>query len=312
MNWGFIGYGRIAKKFYEGLRHIDFPVVAIASRSSVDSIPSGVMSYDNYEDLLVDPEVDIVYISTTHNTHAEWTIKALQAGKHVLCEKPMSTSFQSAYEMVEAARSSDKFLMEAIWSRYLPGYQKAIELIKDDVIGEVFQINAQFGFRMNPADPKERLINPALAAGALWDVGIYPISLAQDIFGDDPLTIKADGILSDLGVEDRCAIQLTYPNQGMAQLSCAIDLKTHNSAIITGHKGHLMMHDFWKCEKLEIHLHDKEPKVIDLPMSHNGLCHEARACANLIQLGAKESPIITWEQSLQLSRIMDNVLEQIR
>ncbi len=311
MKWGFIGYGRIAKKFFEGLQHIGLPVAAIASRSSKE-IPGGVTSFQSYEELLADPEVDIVYISTTHNTHAEWAIKSLQAGKHVLCEKPMSTSFKSTFDMVGAAKSSGTFLMEAIWSRYLPGYQKAIELIKEDIIGEVFQINAQFGFRMNPDDPKERLINPDLAAGALWDVGIYPISLAQDIFGDDPMTIKADAILSDLGVEDRCAIQLTYPNQGIAQLTCAINLKTHNTAVITGKKGHLIMHDFWKCEKLEIHLHDKEVEVIELPMTHNGLCHEARACSNLIQIGETQSPIMTWEHSLQLARIMDSVLLQIR
>jgi len=312
ITWGFIGYGRIAKKFYDGLKHIDLPIAAIASKSSYEDIPVGVKGYLNYEDLLADQNVDIVYISTTHNTHAEWTIKSLQAGKHVLCEKPMSTSFKDSFDMVEMAKSSGNFLMEAIWTRYLPGYQKAIELIKDDVIGEVFQINAQFGFRMNPDEPKERLINPALAAGALWDVGIYPISLAQDIFLDDPLTIKADAILSDLGVEDRCAIQLTYPNQGIAQLTCAINLKTHNTAVITGTKGHIIMDDFWKCEKLEVHLHDAKPQMIELSMTHNGLCHEARACDNLIRIREKESPIITWDQSLQLARIMDNVLSQIR
>ena len=292
--------------------HVGFPIVAIASRSSSDSIPEGVKSYDNYEDLLADPAVDIVYISTTHNTHAEWAIKSLRAGKHVLCEKPMSTSFKSTFDMVEAAKSSGKFLMEAIWSRYLPAYQKVIELIKDDVIGEVFQVTANFGFKMNPDDPKERLLNPALAAGALWDVGIYPISLAQDIFGDDPMTVKADGILSDLGVDDRCAIQLTYPNQGIAQLTCAINLRTLNHAVITGTKGHIVMEDFWMCEKFELFVHDQDPKAFHLPMTHNGYSHEARACTNLIKIGEKQSPIISWEHSLQLARIMDNILAQIR
>lgn len=312
MNWGFIGYGRIAKKFYEDLVRDNHPIKAMASRSGAHTVPAGITAYSRYEDLLADSDIDIVYISTTHNDHAEWTVKSLAAGKHVLCEKPLSTSFKSSYEMVEAARGSGKFLMEAVWSRYLPGYQKAMELVREELIGEVLQVTAHFGFKMNPDEPKERLINPSLAAGAVWDVGIYPISLAQDVYKAEPMTIKADAILTDLRVENRCAIQMTYPNRGMAQLTCAVDLSTINTATITGENGHIIMRDFWKCEHVELSLHDGTHEVYELPMTGHGYGHEARACVNLINTGQVESPLMSWDDSLQLARIMDSVLEQIR
>jgi len=311
MNWGFAGYGRIAQKFEEGLRHTDHKLVAIASRSGANQISVPIKAYSNYDDLCRDPEVDIVYVNTTHNTHAAITINALNSGKHVLCEKPMSTSETDVGQMIEAAKNNNRFLMEAIWTRYLPGYQHAIEIIKSGTIGDVLQVNAHFGFKMNPEDPKERLINPNLAAGAIWDVGIYPISLAQDIYDDDPLSIHVDADLSSMNIENRCAIQMSYKDKRIAQLSCAINLSTINTACITGTKGSVVMKDFWKCEQFTV-ITKKGSKEHHFPMTSNGLCHEAIACADLINNRMTESPLIRWSHSLQLARIMDMAIKYAR
>lgn len=311
MKWGFAGYGKIARKFEEGLKYIGHDISAIASRSGASDVKEGITAYDNYEDLMSDPDVDIVYVSTTHNSHAQLSIEALKAGKHVLCEKPMSTSAEAVREMIGIAKANNRFLMEAIWSRYLPGYQKALGLIKDGAIGEVLQVNANFGFKMNPDAPKERLLDPKLAAGAIWDVGIYPISLAQDIFGVDPSSIYVDAELSDLNVEDRCALQFSYDGNRLAQLTCAVNLTTVNHGVITGTKGHIIMHDFWKCEKFNLITEDEE-KEYHYPMMSNGLCHEAMACKDLIEAGQVQSPLISWQQSIQLATIMDKAIKMAR
>ncbi len=311
MKWGFAGYGRIARKFEEGLNHIGHDIAAIASRSGASEVTEGITAYHNYDDLMNDSEVDIVYVSTTHNTHAQLAIAALEAGKHVLCEKPMATSAEDVKKMIQVAKANNRFLMEAIWSRYLPGYQKAVALAKDGTIGDALQISANFGFKMNPDAPKERLLDPSLAAGAIWDVGIYPISLAQDVFAESPSSMHVDADLSKLNVEDRCAIQLAYSGDRYAQLSCAINLNTINNAIITGTKGHIIMKDFWMCEHFTV-INEEGEKIHHHPMASNGLCHEAMACQELIADGQVQSPLISWEHSIQLATIMDKAIKMAR
>ena len=311
MKWGFAGYGRIARKFEIGLNHIGHDIAAIASRSGAADVDPSIRAYDNYDDLMKDPEVDIVYVSTTHNTHAALSIAALNAGKHVLCEKPMATSSADVKKMTIVAQSNNRFLMEAIWTRYLPGYQQALQLIRTGAIGTVVQVNAHFGFWMNPDDPKQRLLDPKLAAGAIWDVGIYPISLTQDVFGESPKDIQVVAELSEFNVEDRCAMQFSYGDNRIAQLSCAVNLSTINNAVIAGTHGHIIMKDFWKCEEFTV-IKDGHETTHHHPMTSNGLCHEAMACKALIEDDQVQSPLISWQHSIQLATIMDKAIKMAR
>ncbi len=311
MRWGLLGYGRIARKFEESINHSDHEIVAIASRSGQQSIPAQYRAYGSYDQLCGDQEVDIIYVSTTHNFHADHTIKALNAGKHVLCEKPMATSVEEVRNIIGAAEGSGRFLMEALWSRFLPGYQKALSMIRDGRIGEVQMINAHFGFKMDPNDPKERLIRPDLAAGAVWDVGIYPLSLAQDVFEEMPDTIQVHALVTALGVENRCSMQLGYAPDRVAQLSCAVDLNTVNKATITGTLGSVIMEDFWKCERFTL-LKNGQREDFYFPMISNGLVHEAIACGTLIEQDKTQSPLMSWDHSLQLSQIMEKIINMAR
>lgn len=311
MKWGFIGYGRIARKFEESLRHTDEQIIAIASRSGAANVLPPIRAYRQYDDLLQDKEVEIVYVNTTHNTHCQHTVAALNAGKHVLCEKPMGISSDEVRQMIDAARKNKRFLMEGVWTRYLPAYKKVKQLVSAGAIGEVIHVNAQFGFRMNPEAPKERLIKPELAAGAIWDVGIYPISFAQDFIGEFPIKFQVNGVLSPLGVEDRCAIQLGYSHGRMAQLSCAIDISLPNLGLLSGNRGEIVMKDFWRCESFTVQNEDGF-KEYHLPMISNGLQYEALACTHLIHSGKLESPVMKWEDSLQLAQIMDKSIQLAR
>jgi len=312
MKWGFLGYGRIARKFEESLGHTDHEIAAVASRSGSQTlIDRDFKVYDNYDDLINDPDIDIIYVNTTHNTHARYTIQSLDAGKHVLCEKPLGISTMEVSQMIEAARRNRRFLMEAIWSRFLPGYRKAIDLINEGVIGRPRFVSVHFGFKMNPKDPKERLIDPALAAGAIWDVGIYPISLAQDVYKQEPVIESVIAELSPRGVEDRCCMQFSYDG-AVAQLSCGINMNTPNYAMISGTKGYIVMEDFWKCERFTLHYASGKPKEYNLPMTSTGLYHEAVAVVDYIRSGLLQSPYMTWEQSLQLARVMDQSIALAR
>jgi len=223
----------------------------------------------------------------------------------------MAISESEVSAMVACAQKNKRFLMEAIWSRYLPGYIRALDLIKSGEIGEVKMISAHFGFTMDMSDPKPRLIHPDLAAGAIWDVGIYPLSLIQDIYQEDPLQTDVLGQLSSLGVEDRCAVQLNYGDDRFAQMSCAINLTTPNHALITGTKGHVVMEDFWKCERFSI---TREGSTVTehLPPTSTGLYHEIVGVHRHIRDGLIESPRIPFSDSLNLARLMDQLIHKSR
>ena len=312
LRWGLLAYGRIARKMESSIAASKHnKIVAIASNSQYDDIPSHYRRYRHYIDLLDDPEIDIIYVSTTHNDHAEWTIKALHAGKHVLCEKPMSTSRPEVIKMIEAARLSGKFLMEAIWMRYLPGYIKVREFITEGLIGEIQMIQANFGFAQNPDDLKPRLNDPALAAGAIWDVGIYPLALIIDYARSSVSGMTATGHLSSLGVDERVAAQYIFDNGIIAQMTCSTNLKTHNQAILTGTEGIIVMDDFWKCESFSILRNDQKENYL-VPYYSTGLYHEVEACYDLIQSGRQASDIVSWDDSLTLAAMMDDLLDKLK
>lgn len=312
MKWGLLGYGRIALKFEQSIESCsEDAIVAVASRSQFDNIPDSYQAYKDYNQLIEDPEVEIIYICTIHTTHKEWTLAALNAGKHVLCEKPMSICASDVKEMTACAKENNRFLMEAIWSRYLPGYQEALRLIRSGMIGDIKMIQANFGFQMNPEDPKERLVKKELAGGAIWDVGIYPISLAMDICQASPKKIQALGKLNSAGVEESAIINLSFSGDVLASLTCSFDMQLQNQAIITGSKGQIIMEDFWKCEKL-ILTTEFNKKEIEKPMVSTGFYHEILASSALIRSGAIESPLISWRHSWEISSVMDKILEMVR
>lgn len=312
MRWGLLGYGRIARKFEESIRasHAG-TIVAVASRSQYSNIPSAYCAYQDYAALLKDDTVQIVYVCTTHNTHKDLTIQALEAGKHVLCEKPMSTSPADVKSMTECARINNRFLMEALWSRYLPGYQKALAMIHQGAIGDIQLIQANFGFRMNPNEPKERLVNPHLAGGAVWDVGIYPISLAMDICRGLPTDIQALARKNPAGVEESAVINLAFENNTIASLTCSFEIATDNRAFIYGSHGRIVMDDFWMCERVSVTTPSGNAEY-HLPMTSTGYYHEILACQELIERQLLQSDLISWQDSWEINYVMDRILRSLR
>lgn len=312
MNWGFIGFGRIARKFLESLETVEGEVAyAFASRSNAAALSKEfpqVKIYDSYEQLLADPKVDIVYISTTHNYHCQNTIDALRAGKHVVCEKPMGISSREVEQMIDVAKETGLFLMEAMWMRFLPAYREAIRRAKSGEIGQIRYITASFGFRSLDKLTKDgRLLNPDLAGGALFDVGVYPLTIAADLFGWKPVKFNAQAQLGETGVDEAMQIQLDYGQNRMAQLSASIALVTNKEACIYGEEGFIRMPLFWKCEAFEIVKGDEVEKI-QLPYLSNGYAHEIIAARDSIKNGEMESNLFTLEESLASARLVEKIL----
>ncbi|MFY0594663.1 Gfo/Idh/MocA family protein [Roseivirga sp.] len=315
MNWGFIGFGRIARKFLESLESVDGEIpYAFASRSNAVALQEefpGVKVYDSYESLLADDNIDVVYISTTHNFHCDNTIAALKAGKHVLCEKPMGISSQEIAKMTEVAKSSGKFLMEAMWMRFLPAYKSAINCVKSGEIGKVNYATASFGFRSEDKLTKEgRLLNPELAGGALYDVGVYPLTIISDLFGWKPQHFAAHAIKSETGVDETIQIQFDFGNNKLAQVMGSVTFHTNKEACIYGDKGFVRMPMFWKADSYEIVKGD-DITVVELPYKSTGYAHEIEEVVSCIGQGKVESPLFSLNDSLMSAQLVEEILSTI-
>lgn len=238
---GILGAARIAHGFVEGVRGSALvEVVAVGSRrleraeelAGAYGIPR---RHGSYDELLRDPEVDAIYNALPNGLHAEWSIAAARAGKHVLCEKPLAASEAEGRAMFDAAEASGVALLEAFPFHFQPQTLDAIELIAQGAIGEVRSVQAAFGFTLG--DPANVRFDPALAGGALLDVGCYPVSLARLVFGRRPVRVSAIAHWTERGVDRMLAGMLEYPGFRVAQISCSFDTAAHRQAIIAGSTG---------------------------------------------------------------------------
>jgi predicted dehydrogenase len=312
--WGILGTGGIAHKFATGLSVLsDAKLVAVGSRTqaSADKFAdefNAPRRHASYEALANDPEVDAIYIATPHPFHKENTLLCLNAGKAVLVEKPFAINAAQAQEMINLSRQKRVFLMEAMWSRFLPAIVRVRELIASGTIGEVRMLNADFGFRTN-VNPKGRLFDLALGGGALLDVGIYPLSLASLLLGT-PKTIAAAGDIGSTGADEQNAILLNYDKGQLALLSSATRTNTLHEATIYGTDGYICIPDWWHAQKVILAVNGKAPETLDIPHLGNGYPHEAMEVAACVQSGQIESKTMPLDESLTIVRTMDTIRAQ--
>ena len=314
MNWGMLGYGKIAPKFTASLAVVPGQTFnALASRSNAKSLAEklpDVKVFDTYEALCADPEVDIIYVSTTHNYHKEHVLLALEHGKHVLCEKPMTLSYADTKMLIDTARSKGLLLMEGVWSRFQPNYRKLKALLAEDVIGKVRLVRADFGFKA-PWLPERRIFNPDLAGGGTYDVGVYPIMFANDIFGGIPDEIHAYGQMTTTGVDGACSMLFRYPGGGMAQLNSGVDLRMRNDAIIYGENGWIEIPLFWQGQEMKVFRDGELIGQYDNPFISTGYSYEIASFVKSLEEDAIENPIFSHQDSLDLAWVVDQVLAQI-
>ena len=315
VRWGILGTGGIAHEFAKGLRDTpDAEILAVGSRTA-DSARDFAASfgiarhYGSYAGLASDPEVDVVYVATPHPFHEANVALCLEAGKHVLCEKPMTVNAAQAERLVALASERDLFLMEGMWTRFFPLMERTRALISSGAIGEPRLLDVDFGFRAS-FDPMHRLFNPDLGGGALLDVGVYCVSLSSMIFGP-PDRVTSLAHLGESGVDEQSAAILEHGEGRMSIISIATRTATPQQAVISGTEGRIRIHpEWWRPDTLTLSRPGQENETITAPYTGNGFPHEAAEVMRCIRSGALESDMMPLAETLGIARTMDELRRQ--
>ncbi len=311
IRWGIVGTGNIANSFARDFNYVkEGELIAVASRSldkakwfaQKHKIP---MSYGSYKELYMDQDLDVIYIATPHSSHIENTTDALKAGKAVLCEKPITLNPNELLQLMDLSKSTGKYLMEAMWTYFLPPILQAQKWISDGEIGIVRHIRAEFGFKGN-IDLEPRLFSKKAGGGALLDVGIYPIALAWLIYKEIP---KKSSVFHKKyhDVDREETVIFEYSNGEIANLSASITYDMPNEAVIIGDKGYIRIPEFfvakecllYKNEKLHDHFKDDRKSV--------GYNFEIEAVNRDLRAGKVQSDIVPLSTSLILQELMELV-----
>jgi dihydrodiol dehydrogenase / D-xylose 1-dehydrogenase (NADP) len=311
INWGILGCGRISAGFARGLRTVkDARLTAAASLTPGKAeafaarfhIPK---AYTDYESLVADRDVDAVYVGTLHNAHRPNTLLALENGKHVLCEKPFALNAGEAGAMIRKARGKKLFLMEAMWTRFLPASRAIKRIIDEGLLGEIRYLRAEFGFAAK-WDPQDRLHNLKLAGGSLLDMGIYPVSYARWIFGEKPLSLDSTASLGRTGVDENSSYYFRYREGASALLFSSFRIKTPNQALIGGTEGSLKIPDFFHPRRF-IHLLSRArfPKLRNIPYRSTGLQYQAEEAMSCIRENRVESSVMPLDETLEIMETLD-------
>jgi predicted dehydrogenase len=315
-SWGIIGPGKIAKKFAAALGMVEGAVLrGVASRdadkaAAFASEYGAAVGYGSYEELAADPGVDAIYIATPHGFHAEHAILCLKHGKAVLCEKPLALSARQVSAMIAVSRESGAFLMEAMWTRFIPLMKSVMELIDSGRIGVVKYIRADFGF-LAPFNPEGRLYNMRLGGGSLLDIGIYPLYLCTQLFGR-PERIVAAGDLSPTGSDVTCHAVLQYGEGRSAVVSSTLACATAMTAEIAGTEGMIRIPTPWyKNDRYEWNRTGEAVSQVQLEPMVNGFEYQIRETQKCRERGLIESPMMPHSFSLKMAEIMDEIRRQM-
>jgi predicted dehydrogenase len=313
---GIIGPGRIAKRFAEAIKLVDEAELgAVASRAGsrawnfakIHGIPT---AYDSYEAFAKDPALDVVYVATPHGYHAEHSILCLQHRKGVLCEKPMALNAQEVETMIHAAVTNQSFLMEGLWTHFLPLMREVTKLCKSGKIGTIKYIRSDFG-TLFPFDPSSRLYNLRLGGGALLDIGVYPLYLCLHLLGE-PENIVAAGRLSPTGSDESCHAILQWKDGQSAVVSCTLTCATSTTVEISGTEGMIRIPNRWfGCDQFEWRRTNGKTQHVQLEPMVNGFQYQIREVTSCLEKGLIESPSLPHTFSLLLSRALDTIRKQI-
>ena len=315
VRWGIIGPGNIARQFAKGLTATPgASLVAVASRSHERAAAfaaehGGPRPYGSHAELAADPGVDAVYIATPHPQHLAAARLCLEAGKAVLCEKPITVNARELEELIAVARERRVFLMEAMWTRFLPAMTRVREWLTSGAIGEPRLLTADFGFRCG-WNPTSRLLNPETAGGGLLDVGVYVLALSGMVFGPQPERIAGFAHIGETGVDEQAALILGWSGGRLASLTCAVRTNTPQCARIDGTDGSITVPDFWRATRASLKGANGRSEAVELPHRGNGYEYQAIEVARCLGAGLLESPVLPLAESLAIQRSMDELRRQ--
>ena len=309
--WGILGPGSIARRFAEGLKHAPgAELYAVGSRDKgrAQKFASEFgfkKSCGSYEELVSDPDVDVVYVATPHPQHEEHTVLSLNHKKHTLCEKPFAVNAAQAGRMVKCAEDNGVFLMEGMWTRFFPTVVKARELIKGGAIGNVRHVSADFGFRTS-VNAEGRLFAPAAAGGSLLDVGVYNVSFCSMVYGKQPVNIRSQLDIGETGVDERASALFGYDSGETAFVLSAIRLNTAHDAVIYGEDGYIKLPAYWHGDTVILSNKDG-PREFKFPFESTGFQFEASAVMECLNKGLLECPAMPHAESLAIMGTLDEI-----
>ncbi len=320
IRWGIVGPGWVANRFAEGMTYTEDGVVQAVSSIILEQAQAFAKAhnipraYGNNAALFADPDVDIVYISVLNPDHADVVCQALDAGKPCVCEKPFALNAAQAQRMVDKAREKKLFLMEAMWSRFLPMAGVVRKWLAEKAIGDVkmAMLDQGFLFDVDYAKPM-RQFDRAVGGGAMLDVGVYAINYASMIFGCKPAEIKAMASIGPTGVDEQSTIVLRYPGGEQAVIMDSMLTETPQVMWIAGTKGHIQVRmPFMDCEDAVLTMeqkllpgnHDRVERV-HVPMDGRGYRYEAEEAMRCLKAGKLESDLLPLEETIGVMRILD-------
>lgn len=316
VRWGILGTGVIAQKMAEALSLVpEARLLAVASRSEdkaqsfaeKNAIPH---AFGSYQRLANDEDIDVVYIATPHSDHCQSTLMCLNAGRAVLCEKPFAINARETASMINTARNKGAFLMEALWTRFIPAVVEAKRLIDAGAIGTPTGFHCDFGFPSAVGD-EHRLVNPVLGGGALLDLGIYPVSMASYFLGPIVNTL-AMAQLSNSGVDMETLASLRHRDGGLSNTMCTLRASGSFTATINGSKARLRLENpCHHSQRLTLSTFGQPDEIIDMPYAGNGYQFEALHVNEAILAGKTESDVVPLDDTLHLMQVLDQIREQI-
>lgn len=311
IKWGVVGCGRIAEQFCQDLAFTNNgELYAVAARNGSHARTfaeqyGASKAYEGYQSLFADKDVDVVYIATPHNFHFKNASDAIKAGKHVLCEKPITISSLECQQLFDLAQQHNVFLMEAMWTYFLPAMQKAKAWIAAGEIGDIKHLKVDFGYPIK-FDPNGREYNPELAGGCLLDMGIYPLAISNFFLEQDLDDLHVRANIRECGVEDDVTI-LAKSGSVSVNLATSFQCRLSNHAYIIGDKGYISIPDAFRAYECSLFKLDDLVEHYSDGRDSKGYEFEAQAVANLVLGGHTESDIMSHSQSLLLQSQMERI-----
>ncbi|MCK0131984.1 Gfo/Idh/MocA family oxidoreductase [Flavobacteriaceae bacterium F08102] len=309
VRWGIVGTGNVADKFASDLSMVvNAKLVAVASRSPEKAAlfaekHQADKAYASYDALFLDPEIDIVYIATPHNTHCELSIRAMLLQKHVLCEKPLAINLKEAQQIIQTSKTEQKFFMEALWTRFNPCFIDIKQRIERGDLGQIKYINADFSFNADsPLD--SRIYNVGLGGGAILDIGIYPAFLAYSLLGI-PVDILASSITHPIANSDVQSSMIFRYKEAQALLYSGLVSKSEMRVSISGTKGQIYLDDGWHAAESYVLVRDNRVEQIEIPRTGLGYVHEIMECHYCLKNNLLESTLWSHQHSLDLIGMLD-------
>jgi predicted dehydrogenase len=316
IGWGILATGGIANGFTKDLAVAGLRAVAVGSRSQERADAFGERHsiphrHGSYESLVADPDVDIVYVATPHSGHAEAALLALEAGKHVLVEKPFTVNAHEARSVTRLAAERQLLVLEAMWTRWLPHMLRLHEILDAGTIGDVRTVLAEH-HQDTDKNPEGRMLNPELGGGALLDLGIYPVSFAVDVLGA-PHSVLATASFTDTGVDRQTAIVLEHEGGRQSVLHTALDTRGANRAVVLGTLGRIELDPVWYMPT-SFTVYDSAGEVVERYESRiegRGMQFQALEAERLIRAGETASPRLSPAETVRIMEVLDDVRRQI-